>query len=194
MTIKFHLTINNKRIRNLETLRDNFYASDILEVYKDDRLINFLKDREHLEEGDKIAVINKELSDFELIKAIADILSVNESNIKISSEKENQVYNNKDINELEAKIDQLEKEKNDYKEQLDSSKREKQVYHIEYNKTINDLKVKIEQLDSLKRETQVCHSDYNKTIDRLEKEKNYIKLGNIEKSNINELRRLRKNI
>lgn len=118
MAIKFSLIIQGKTIRNLDTLRDNFYAYDILEVYKDNRLINFLKDREHLEEGDKIAVINKELSDFEVIKTIADILSVNVSNIKVSFEKEHKFSHiecNKIINELEEKIEQLEKEKNTIK-------------------------------------------------------------------------------
>lgn len=118
MTIKFHLTINNKRIRNLETLRDNFYASDILEVYKDGRLINFLKDRDHLEEIKKIELISSDLSEFEIIFTISNILSVNVRNIKINSEKEHKFSHSecdKTINDLEEKIEQLEKEKNTIK-------------------------------------------------------------------------------
>lgn len=179
MTIKFHLIINNKRIKNLENLRDNFYASDILEVYKDGRLINFLNGRDNLEEVEKIELINIDFSEFELIKAIANILSVNERNIKISSEKENQVYHsecNKDIIELEAKIEQLEKEKNDYKEQLDFLMSKISNLNKEKPKLINPTHVKnINHYPELIKKIKENYTDLEKILDLLDEiEKNHL--------------------
>ncbi len=107
--IKFFLILEGNKIRDIESLRENFCIQEILEVYNDNRLANWLKARGYTEELEQIQKITNDVGLEELVKTLFSIFKVEYSEdemkhtidfLKITNDKEKQIrfYNeNKEI-------------------------------------------------------------------------------------------------
>ncbi len=74
--IKFLLTVNDKKIRDIESLRENFCIDDVLDVYNNGLLEKWLKVRDYSEEYEKLKNIDKDISSEDLIENLIDIFKI----------------------------------------------------------------------------------------------------------------------
>jgi len=113
MGIKFNLIFNDIKIGNLAQLKENFYIEDVLLCYKNEKLIQWLEDRNLSNESEKIKEIDSNLSEFEIIKIITEVLKIESSKIKIiknTKDTEDLTEDNSEILEYKEKIKNLENE------------------------------------------------------------------------------------
>jgi len=113
MGIKFNLIFNDIKIRNLAELKENFYIEDVLLCYKNERLIQWLEDRNLYNESKKIKGIDSNLYEFEIIKIIIEVLEIKFYQIKIiknNKESETLIEDDSKILEYEEKIQELKNE------------------------------------------------------------------------------------
>ncbi len=74
-TIKFNLICDNKPIRTIEDLQDNFSIEDILKYYENGLLLRWLHVRGYQEEEKKVAAISCK-EDIEIVKALIRIFNI----------------------------------------------------------------------------------------------------------------------
>ncbi len=74
--IKIFLTVKDKKIRNIEALREIFFTQEFWEFYNDTRLEKWLMLRNYNEEYDKIKSLSQDLTLEEKIKAVSKIFKV----------------------------------------------------------------------------------------------------------------------
>lgn len=82
-TIKFNLICNDKPIRNIDNLQDNFVIDDIIEYYHNGLLQRWLKVRGYEEELLHVESIDTTLSDTDIIKQLVAIFDIEKSESKI---------------------------------------------------------------------------------------------------------------
>lgn len=105
-TIKFNLICNNKPIRTIEDLQNNFYVEDILAYYNNKLLHRWLSVREYeLELKAVNAITSKDPID--IIKSLMRIFNIADDNKKI----EESIYINKYLDERKQLYSIYEKEK-----------------------------------------------------------------------------------
>lgn len=73
--IKFDLSLNGTKIRNLEELCDNF-TTEILELYASGLLLKWLKNRNLMAEAEKLSAISVDLDDDDKLVALCEIFGV----------------------------------------------------------------------------------------------------------------------
>lgn len=123
-SIKFNLTVDNKPIRTIEELRENFCINDIDELYREGRLQKWLEVRGFDEYLAQIKEINHETPIYKLI----DIFGMGS---KISKDEVNKIVSNIYYeNERKKQLAVWEKKNNDVKSII-------QVYHAKYDELKN---------------------------------------------------------
>lgn len=135
-TIKFNLILNNKPVRTIEDLRENFSIEDILELYNNGLLGKWLNVRGYSETLEKIKSINTN-SDIEQIKQLINIFNIECDDYKISEGIAILEY----INERKCLIEQYKKSDYKVKSVIDD-------YHSGYASIIVDI---IENKDNMPR-------------------------------------------
>lgn len=81
-TIKFNLICDDKPVRTIENLQDNFSIEDVLKYYQNGLLLRWLKVRGYEEEYEKISKINKgEI--LEVVKELIKIFGVETDDKKV---------------------------------------------------------------------------------------------------------------
>lgn len=123
-SIKFNLTVDNKPIRTIEELRENFCINDIDELYREGRLQKWLEVRGFDEYLAQIKEINHETPIYKLI----DIFGMGS---KISKDEVNKIVSNIYYeNERKKQLAVWEKKNNDVESII-------QVYHAKYDELKN---------------------------------------------------------
>ena len=123
-SIKFNLIVDNKPIRTIEELRENFCINDIDELYREGRLQKWLEVRGFDEYLAQIKEINHEMPIYKLI----DIFGMGS---KISKDEVNKIVSNIYYeNERKKQLAVWEKKNNDVKSII-------QVYHAKYDELKN---------------------------------------------------------
>ena len=74
-TIKFNLICDNKPVRTIEDLQNNFSIEDVLEYYSNGLLSRWLKVRGYEKEFEKVSKITTE-SNIEIINRLIEIFNV----------------------------------------------------------------------------------------------------------------------
>ena len=111
-SIKFNLTVDNKPIRTIEELRENFCINDIDELYREGRLQKWLEVRGFDEYLAQIKEINHETPIYKLI----DIFGMGS---KISKDEVNKIVSNIYYeNERKKQLAVREKKNNDVKSSI----------------------------------------------------------------------------
>lgn len=85
-TIKFNLICNDKPVRNINNLQDNFVIDDIIEYYHNGLLQRWLKVRGYEEELQSVESIDSALSDTDIIKKLVEIFDIEVSESKIDED------------------------------------------------------------------------------------------------------------
>ena len=161
-TIKFNLILDDKPVRNIEQLRENFSVEDILETYKNGLLKKWLKVRGYNKYLDKIEQLN-ETNDKEIIKFLINIFEM-----YVDEEELEQIMNIVDyINTKDIK-EYIAMDLNSYEFDVDE-------YHKGYERLINSiyenknnigkLKAIIESIEE--RYIQLFKMDYEKVYSNL---------------------------
>ena len=83
-TIKFNLICNDKSIRTIDDLQENFVIDDIIMYYRNGLLQRWLKVRGYESELESVNLINSTISDGEIIKELISVFNIemDESKIK----------------------------------------------------------------------------------------------------------------
>ena len=74
-TIKFNLICDDKPVRTIEDLQDNFSIEDVLKYYQNGLLLRWLNVRGYEAEAKKVSEINA-TEDLEIIKELIKIFGV----------------------------------------------------------------------------------------------------------------------
>src|SRR5699024_9190739 len=82
-TIKFNLICDEKPVRTVEDLQNNFSIEDVLDYYRNGLLTRWLKVRGYIEELEKVNAIPDEDS-LEVIKALIKIFNVSTDDKEIA--------------------------------------------------------------------------------------------------------------
>lgn len=81
-TIKFNLICDDKPVRTIEDLQDNFSIEDVLKYYQNGLLLRWLKVRGYEEEYEKVSQIN-ESETLEIVKELIKIFDVETDDKKV---------------------------------------------------------------------------------------------------------------
>lgn len=82
-TIKFNLICDDKSIRTIDDLQNNFVIDDIIEYYHNGLLQRWLRVRGYEKELESVNLINSNLSDGEIIKKLISVFNVEMEESKI---------------------------------------------------------------------------------------------------------------
>lgn len=85
-TIKFNLICNDKPIRNVDNLQDNFVIDDIIDYYHNGLLQRWLKVRGYDKELQRVESIDSALSDTDIIKKLIAIFNIEKNESKIDED------------------------------------------------------------------------------------------------------------
>ena len=147
-TIKFNLILDEKPVRNIEELRENFNIQDILEVYENGLLKRWLEVREYNEEAKKISEI-KTSKNIEVIKELIKIFNVEKEEEEIKKS----VYAIEFLIEKEVELEVLNEKINQHKKIIDE-------YHEGYNILKGNIIDHEEDFIYLKETVKKIYSDY----------------------------------
>ena len=81
-TIKFNLICDDKPVRTIEDLQDNFSIEDVLKYYQNGLLLRWLNVRGYEAEAKKVSEINA-TEDLEIIKVLIKIFGVEADTQKV---------------------------------------------------------------------------------------------------------------
>lgn len=146
-TIKFNLILDDKPVRNIEQLRDNFSVEDILETYKNGLLKKWLKVRGYNYYLNKIEQLN-EINDKEIIKSLINIFE-----IYVEDEELEQIMNIVDY--INTKVDKYYKPIN-----LDSYEFNVEKYHKGYENLISKIYLNNDNIGKLRAIFEEIESKY----------------------------------
>lgn len=135
-TIKFNLILDKKPVRDIESLRDNFNVSDILDVYENRLLHRWLKVRKYDDFLEKVEGINEQ-ADKDLLINLANIFE-----IKVDKDFIDKLF--MDLDERNTK-----KAKASFGYDMNHKEIIKR-YHLEYDKLINSIHSNKDSIGKLK--------------------------------------------
>lgn len=136
-TIKFNLILDDKPVRNIEQLRDNFSVEDILETYKNGLLKKWLKVRGYNDYLSKVQQLNKN-NDKEIIKYLINIFEMD-----VDEEELDSIMNQVDYINKKGINDCIDMNLNRYEFSVEK-------YHKGYEQLIDDISQNKDNIGKLK--------------------------------------------
>lgn len=150
-TIKFNLILDNKPVRTIEDLQENFCIDDIAEFYENGLLQKWLKVRGYDDYLAKVeAISNKETAIQELVK----IFEIEQSGDKIQED----LYSLKFWNERKARFEEFDKKDKEIRDIISD-------YHKGYNDIKEQLKEKKEDFAFIKSAVKTIYRDYFRLLE-----------------------------
>ena len=84
-TIKFNLICDNKKIRTMDDLQDNFCIEDIFDYYENGLLLKWLQVREYNKQAEEVSKIGEKEPE-KIIKKLIEIFEIEKAGIDLTSE------------------------------------------------------------------------------------------------------------
>ena len=84
-TIKFNLICDNKKIRTIDDLQDNFCIEDIFDYYENGLLLKWLQVREYNKQAEEVSKIGEKEQE-KIIKKLIEIFEIEKAGIDLTSE------------------------------------------------------------------------------------------------------------
>lgn len=129
-TIKFNIIIDNKPVRSIEDLQENFNLQEILEIYKNGSLKRWLEVRNYKEYISKIDKIKPDTNNFDIIVKLSEIFDVE----KEINEIKKSVYYIDFKRKREADLKLIEEKNIDLKDII-------KKYHTDYEELLNNISI-----------------------------------------------------
>ena len=126
-TIKFNLICDNKPIRTIEDLQDNFSIEDILKYYENGLLLRWLHVRGYEKEEKQVAAVSSK-GNLEIAKALIKIFNIETEEKKIEE----------DIYMLQF-LEEERKRNRDYKQNKLKEQDIVKTYYGKYSKLVNEI-------------------------------------------------------
>lgn len=157
-TIKFNLIMDEKAVRNIEGLQDNFCIEDLLKYYKNGLLLRWLTVREYQEEAEQVKKIAA-TDDREIIRALANIFKME--------------VKDKEIDEATKLLEYLEEERKkseEYRKIIGDKEAVLQKYHEEYVSLLKKMETDKDDMTALKNDARNLAENYERlfALDRFE--------------------------